>query len=338
MRKLRILLCSMLVACLGLGLLGGCKANEEGAMLVYYVTQEETSITYETYENEEEGGEALVQELLDRLQTAPEDADLIQTIPSDVEILSLTVGSYFVGINFSEEYYTMSSNREVLTRAAIVRTLLQVENIVSVYFTVEGEALVDSMGRAVGSMTEDTFVDNPGEQINSSISTTLTLYYANSDGTALVTEEREVKYSSNTSLEKVVMQQLIAGAKESGHQSTLPSSTNLITIAVSDGICYVNLDESIKNQSYEISEAVVLYSIVNSLTAIPEVDKVQISYNGDSTGKFMISYDLSTLYEKDLSLLESTADTEETETSDLPSEYETGEPTEIELPVEGAEE
>ena len=70
-----------------------------------------------------------------------------------------------------------------------------------------------------------------------------------------------------------------------------------------DGICYVNMDETFLNQNMEITEQVVLYSIVNSLTALSGVDKVQISINGDTDRKCRYEYDFSTMYEEDLSMV-----------------------------------
>ena len=53
----------------------------------------------------------------------------------------------------------------------------------------------------------------------------------------------------------------------------------------------------------ELTEQVILYSIVNSLTSLPGVDKVQISINGDTSGKLMYNYDLSVMYEPDEALV-----------------------------------
>ncbi len=66
-----------------------------------------------------------------------------------------------------------------------------------------------------------------------------------------------------------------------------------------DGVCYVNLDEMFLNQNQEISEPVVLYSIVDSLTELTGIDKVQISINGDTSGKCRYTYKLSKMYKAD---------------------------------------
>ena len=80
-----------------------------------------------------------------------------------------------------------------------------------------------------------------------------------------------------------------------------------------DGICYISLDQTFLNQNPEISEQVVLYSIVNSMTNLNTVVKVQISINGDTSGKCRYTYDLSNLYEADDSMVQ-TDEKKETKT------------------------
>lgn len=60
-------------------------------------------------------------------------------------------------------------------------------------------------------MYAESFVENPGEQINTIQNTNLTLYFSNQAGDGLVKETRRVHYSSNISLEKLIMEQLLEG-------------------------------------------------------------------------------------------------------------------------------
>ena len=152
-------------------------------------------------------------------------------------------------------------------------------------------------------MTSDSFVENPGEQINSSVVTNLTLYFSDIEGTGLVKETREVHYSTNISMEKLVLEQLIEGPKKTGSVATVPSGTKLISVSTVDGVCYVNLSDGFKNQNTVIAEDVLLYSIVNSLTELPGVAKVQLSINGDTKGSVRYVYDLSKMYERNFDIL-----------------------------------
>jgi len=283
----------------------GCNQEEKkkGEYLIYYLNMDKSKIVAEEYDSTGAEGEALVEELLMKLQSAPDSSKLRQTIPANVIVNSFKRNGAYLYVDFSKEYMELKPEEEILVRASIVRTLAQIGEGQLIAFTVNSEPLLSHDGTIVGSMSADSFVENPGKQINSSIETTLTLYFANKDGTKLVKETRTVHYNSNTSMEKLIMEQLIEGPKKSGTMSTVPSGTKLISVSVVDGVCYVNLSESFKNQNAEVNEEIVLYSIVNSLTESQTVTQVQISINGSTDGKLRFTYDLSKMYERDLKLL-----------------------------------
>lgn len=286
-------------------LLGGCAGDKKsGGIQLFYLNMDVTKIVPVEYELKASDTEGQIEELLDKLASDPEENDIRRVIPKNISVQGYDYNGYLLTVDFSEEYHDMSPTEEVLSRAAIVRTLLQIKGISYVAFTVNSEYLQDAEGKVVGGMNNESFVENPGEQINTSLTTTLTLYFASSDGTQLEKENRVVHYSSNISMEKLVMEQLLEGPKTKGLQSAIPLETKLITISVVDGICYVNLDDAFKNQNAEISEAVVLYSIVDSLTELQTVNKVQISINGDTKGKCRYTYDLSNMYMADQSIVE----------------------------------
>ena len=174
--------------------------------------------------------------------------------------------------------------------------------------------LTDIRGNIVGSMNQDSFIENPGEQINSIQCTTLKLYFANETGDGLVEETRsDVYYSSNVSMEKLIMEQLLEGPQTEGAKSAIPTGTKLINVSVVDGVCYVSLDENFKNQDYQVNEAVVIYSIVDSLTELSTISKVQISVNGDTSGTYRDNFKLSDMYDRNLDYVVSLEETGVTE-------------------------
>jgi len=282
-----------------------CNRDEEktGEYQIYYMNMDKSMLVAEGYDSTGAQDEELIEELLTKLQSAPETAKLRQAIPSNVKINSFKVNGAYLYIDFNEAYKDIKPEEEILVRAAIVKTLMQANVCSLVAFTVNSESLILHDGTLVGGMSADSFVENPGKQINSSVETTLTLYYANKSGTELVKETRNVHYSTNISMEKLVMEQLIEGPKKGSSMSTLPSGTKLISVSVVDGVCYVNLSDSFKNQNPEVNEEIVLYSIVNSLTELQGVTKVQISINGSTDGKVRYTYELSKMYERDMKYL-----------------------------------
>ena len=63
--------------------------------------------------------------------------------------------------------------------------------------------------------------------VNAYEKTELTLYFADETGNRLVPEKREVVHNINTSLEQLVVEQLIAGPGQDGHNPTPVSYTHL---------------------------------------------------------------------------------------------------------------
>lgn len=295
----------------------GCGNKEtDGAYQIYYLNMDITKTVAENVDLQEKDEQKLAEEMLKLLQADPKKSDSRRAIPEDIKVGKPELNAYQVTVDLSKEYYQLSQVERVLTRAAIVKTLTQIRPNLYVTLTVGGKQMINDDESYVRSMNKDSFVENPGKQINSSNYTVLNLYFANKEGNGLVKEACEVHYSSNISLDKLVMTKLIEGPESKELQATLPSGTKIVMISVADGICYVNLDETFRNdQNNLILEQVVLYSIVNSLTELPEVDKVQISINGDSSGNVRYNCPLSELYESDLTLLE-TGQTEAIDTKE----------------------
>ncbi len=282
--------------------LGGCKSEKEEAdgYQIYYLNAEQTKISGKAYDTKETDTEKLVAEFLKALAKDPEDVDYRKPIPNEVELLKTKLEGNQLSIWFDTDYYNMDAASEVLCRAAIVRTVTQIPDVNCVSIFIGDSPLVDAKNNVVGLMTVESFVENPKEQINSLQEATITLYFSNKNGDGLVTEKRDVHYSSNISMEKLIVEQLLKGPEKKDAKSAIPSGTKLVSVSAVDGICYVNFDEGFTNQDYEIQEPIVIYSIVNSLSELSTVSKVQISVNGSTKGVYRDSYKLDKVYERNL--------------------------------------
>ena len=128
---------------------------------------------------------------------------------------------------------------------------------------------------------------------------TITLYFANASGDQLIKVNRTMRYNTNISLEKLVVEQLVYGPlANKGKEdipvfSTLNPGTKIINVSIKDGICYVNFDSTFLNESYNQKPEITIYSIVNSIVTNGNVTKVQILVDGSSDVKFMGTFDLS---------------------------------------------
>lgn len=300
--------------------LAGCGSGSQDRVTdgrsynVYYVDNEETKIFSKAYQTTTEDGRALLDELITQLALPSDKMEYKAPISSDFTVLGYTWENNQLVINFDEHYKDMDSIKEILVRAAIVRTLSQVKDVNYISFTINNEPLMDNGGTAVGSMSADMFIDNEGNEINTYEKVNLKLYFANETGDRLVEEEqRNVVYNSNISIEKLVVEKLIEGPQAEGRYPTINPETRIVTVTVKDRICYVNLSEAFLSQPYSVTSDVTIYSIANSLVELPNVSKVQISVNGDTSIFYKESISLTTLFERNLDLITNVTGAEEGE-------------------------
>ena len=275
---------------------------------IYYVNNEETCIFSNSYQTETEDSQRLLSELIEQLADKPDKMEYKAPLAEGFALLDYSWDGETLTVNFDEHYKDMDSIKEVLVRAAIVRTLSQVPDIKYIAFTVLGVPLVDRSNVAIGTMSADTFIDNAGDEINTYEKVNLRLYFANENGDRLVEEnQRNVIYNSNISMEKLVVEKLIEGPTTGNSYPTINPSTKLLSVTVNDRICYVNFDEAFLSQPYNVTSDVTIYSITNSLIELPNINKVQISVNGDTSLYYKESISLTNVFERNLDLVTSAA-------------------------------
>mgnify|MGYP000382852131 FL=1 len=288
-------------------LMAGCRKQQqvdESGYRIWYINQDETCLKYENKELQSKNEEGLLREMMEVMRETPTDDELKPVIPEDVELLDFDFEHNQLYLDFSPEYKKMPKVYEVLCRAAIVRTLGQIDGVEYVDFQVNGEPLTDLEGKEIGLMNEDQFIENAGEEINAYKTADLTLYFSNKAGDKLVEQRVAMEYNSNISLEKLIVEQLIAGPPFEGAYPTIPSETKLLNISIKDNICYVNLDEGFLGTGYNVIESIPVYSIVNSLIENTDAQKVQISINGETNRMFRESINFDTIFEKNEGLIE----------------------------------
>ena len=294
----------IIVACFLI--LAGCGKQEiekYDGTFIEFVSTDETRTVKVPYKFVDGSPEQQITDLLLKLHTEQTDSEYKRTLPADVEVTGWDLRDGTLYISFDADYYSMSRTREILVRAAVVRTLIQVEGVDNVQFLVAGGTLLDSSSTVVGLMNENTFLENVGEEIATLEENRLTLYFASADGQALVSEQRKVYYDSNNTQEQVIVENLILGPDVDDAKSVFPQGTRAIDVTTNAGICYVNLSADFLNQNYDILETVTIYSIVDSLTELDSVQKVQIYINGETKDVYRDAVDISAPLERDMSYI-----------------------------------
>lgn len=123
---------------------------------------------------------------------------------------------------------------------------------------------------------------------------TVTLYFPDDQGMYLVSEQREVEKRSET-LEELVLRELVKGPAEASHGRAVPEEAKLISVSVVEGVAYVNFSKELQTKHWggSTGETMTIYAIVNSLTELEGIEKVQFLLEGEKMDSLAGHYDTS---------------------------------------------
>lgn len=297
----------LLVLAAVLVFVSGCAAErkEEGSYRVYYVNKEGTRLMEEKYKPGAQTFEEMMEELLGQLAAAP--SEYASALPDNVKINGFERGIDALRIDFSKEYYELTNTQEVLLRAAVVKTVNQIPGVTKIMITVDQQQLVDRQGNPVPAMDANTFIDTKDGGINSYQYTKLMLYFANEKGDQLIEEERKLHYSSNMVLERVIVEQLIAGPQDKTLVPLFTSDVKIENIYTQKNICTITFNDAVnKAPSENPPEAeTVLYAVVNSICETSDkIEGVRFQIAGNDEAKFRGKVGLDQIFVPDSSYIE----------------------------------
>ncbi len=274
---------------------------------VYFLNKTKDGLTSEKRQTDKEG-QALYRELLQQLIDGPKDTENHKrAINENTKILSvLTDDNNTTTVNFSKEFESANSSQTLLAAYTVAKTLTQLSDTQQVVVQVEGKEIRNNSGEPEGPIANEDIVVGTGAGEERELS--VVLYFYNQDASYLEKETRRVRASSNETLEKYVVEGLIAGPKDSKLSATLNKDSKLVSIQTKDGICFVNFtgDFVSQNTGSSAQETGAIYSIVNSLTELDEVNRVQFLIDGKKTDSFG-SFAFNEPFERDESLIDSSA-------------------------------
>ena len=260
----------------------GPKDMSEQSILLYFANEKMDGVNAESVTvSDDLSREDLLETAMNQLLKGPSSSSSRAVIPEGTTLFWAQAGKSRATLNFSPEFMnTESKVEEVLCRYTVVRTVCELgSGFDSVNILVNGQPLVSkTTGQPVGILRMEDMISSISND-NTSVETVV-LYFANDD-LLLSQEVREVETKSTETIEKQIVQELLNGPTQEGLSRTIPENTGIISVETKDRICYVNLSrEFSESMNTMLDEQLKVYSLVNSLTELSEVDKVQILIEG----------------------------------------------------------
>ncbi|MBE7009982.1 MAG: hypothetical protein E7418_00655 [Ruminococcaceae bacterium] len=249
--------------------------------VLYFSNKDGTDLIAVDLNVEGKQREELPRFIMESLLSGPTSTELSQPIRTGTRLLSVSAYDGMAIVDLSKEFYHEESIYDVLATASVVKSLCSIKGISQVMMLIEGKSLQNASGEEMGVLKETDVVFDADALMQDE--SNITLYFSDANAEALVREIRRVKVTRGDSMEKLVVAELIDGPKNQGAVQTVPKETKILSIETKDAVCFVNLTSDFipKNTMGTAVERMVIYSIVNSLTELSNVEKVQFLIEGE---------------------------------------------------------
>lgn len=288
--KIKRLICFMLMLIMAISI---CSCSDKNNDLIeyeaeiYFMEAGKNNLEAERVKLYVSTMDKVYESIINKMLEGPTSQTLMKIMPEGTKLLSNKLEGTVITLDFSKEIYTPDESRNILIRTAILKTMTAVEGIDGVELLVEGEKMRDSDGGEIEILLKDNIVyDTEPEMAEMKY---IKLYFSDAKAEKLVAEAREISISQKETMEMRILKELIAGPVNQKLSKTIPAETKILSVETKEGVCFVNLSQEFKTRHSggSAGEIMTVYSIVNSLTELEHIDKVQFLVEGQKLEVFI---------------------------------------------------
>lgn len=263
------------------------RRTEKTDVDLYFINADGTGIVASRKSVRYSDDNELVYNTLEKLRRGPSSSKLGEVMSRDTKIMrTVLTDNGKLTVEFSQEFLLEDSSKNVLNTYAVVKTLCSTPCVSQVKVLVDGKPIQDRDGNKLDYISASD-INLETEEYHSEIRQ-VALYFADETKTKLVREMRSIKITDQQPIEQYIINELIKGTQKKGNKSLLSDDTVLVSVDVEDNICYLNFKSSFitENSGEDTHEKLVIYSIVNSLTELQTIGRVQLYMDGKRIDEF----------------------------------------------------
>ncbi|MGI6434412.1 MAG: GerMN domain-containing protein [Syntrophomonadaceae bacterium] len=135
----------------------------------------------------------------------------------------------------------------------------------------------------------------------------VTLYFSDKQAEFLVAEKRTIQVAVDElqQVAKAVVNELIAGPRDTSLSKTIPPEARLLSVNIQDKTAVVDFSTELQTKHWggSAGETMTIMSIVNSLTELPGIEKVQFLIEGQKQESLVGHWDLTNPIPRDQKII-----------------------------------
>lgn len=208
------------------------------------------------------------------------DSSLRQALPEEVNLLDWSLSSGVAMLDLSAEFLTLPDMDQTAAAFCAALTLCELDEVDAVSIYCEGLPVFQGLVPD-DALLQDTDADPYTRRLR--------LYFTDEQGRYLISEYHSLSLDEDSSLERYVLEELLRGPNDPSLRSVLPAGTRLLSCQTENGLCTVDLSEEFLLGKPEdaLGERLAIYSIVNSLGALANVESVQLLCQGQVIDRYL---------------------------------------------------
>ena len=208
----------------------------------------------------------------------PLDPELENPLPPGTVLLSCTLEDHVLTLHFNTALAQLSGIELTVAAGCLARTFLPLTGAEVLILTAEGSLLAGNTSLQL--TLEDLSLRDESLDL---LHTEYPVYYASADRRFLIQQTVTAHLTSLEELSMYLLEALLTPPAGSGLRSALPLGTRFQSVTVTDGLCTVDVSGEFDNRRFYAMSAqcLSLLSVVNTLTALEGIDRVEFTVDGD---------------------------------------------------------
>ncbi len=219
-----------------------------------------------------------LQAILELYCAGPLDQSLKNPLPPGTVLKTHTLYDHVLTLRFNETLAELSGIELTVAAGCLARTFLPLTGAEVLILTADGALLCGNTSLQL-TLEDLSLRDDSLDLLHNEYP----VYYASSDRRYLIQQTVTARHTSPEALTMHLLEQLLTPPHDSGLRSALPEGTRFLSVTLADGLCTVDVSAEFDNRRFYAMSAqcLSLLSVVNTLTALEEVDRVEFTVEGD---------------------------------------------------------
>ena len=208
----------------------------------------------------------------------PQSKDLEVPIPQGTPVPGYALEDGVLTLQFDTSFAALTGIELTVAAGCFARTFLPLTGAQTLVLTADG-ALLDGQSALTVTLGDLDLRDDSQDRLHGDF----TVCYTDADRRYLIAQSCSVDLTAREELPALLLERMRTAPTGTALRSVLPAACRVLAVSVEDGLCTVDLSAAFESSRFydHTGQLLSIMGIVNTLTALPEIEQVELRVEGD---------------------------------------------------------